>query len=331
MRYIQLAVIAVMAAASGIVAGDSVGFVTHTELQAVNQYGSGTYTATDKVIFEGIVINSPEEMLDPTPGGVGMGGQWQVYVQGEGDDHAGTAVWFGQNYGIVTSGESYTEQEYLDELYRINHDPNTAYVFNVGDRVRVAGSYKFYKGKTNLNEKHEVDPYYDFQIELVTPAAGVPTAESVSLNMLKDGNNDYIFDPNRVYGCEYYQGRLVRVENVTITDPEKWGPGETLTLSDNSGRTFDLLLGRGEGFTRYECPEGVIDVIGILDQEATTYFPCMDGYRLWVTNYDGNGLVLTDRGYQRGNLGGDINGDYTVDLMDLAEMSRNWLEYISGL
>lgn len=331
MRYVQLAVIVVMAAASGIVAGDSVGFVTHTELQAVNQYGSGTYTATDKVIFEGIVINSPEEMLDPTPGGVGMGGQWQVYVQGEGDDHAGTAVWFGQNYGIVTSGESYTEQEYLDELYRINHDPNTAYVFNVGDRVRVAGSYKFYKGKTNLNEKHEVDPYYDFQIELVTPAAGVPTAESVSLNMLKDGNNDYIFDPNRVYGCEYYQGRLVRVENVTITDPEKWGPGETLTLSDNSGRTFDLLLGRGEGFTRYECPEGVIDVIGILDQEATTYFPCMDGYRLWVTNYDGNGLVLTDRGYQRGNLGGDINGDYTVDLMDLAEMSRNWLEYISGL
>ena len=313
------------------VADPTVTQVTHSQLQAVNQNGTGTYVATDKVILEGIILNSPEAMLNPEPSDMYMGGQWQIYIQGEGDDHAGTAVWFGQNYSLVTSREDYTPEEYLDELDRINHDPYTGYVFNIGDRVRVTSWYKFYKGKTNLNELHEVDTFHDFQIELVTPAVGLPAPEEVTLSDLKDDTDNYIFDPNRLSGCEYYQARLVRINNVEILNPENWGPGNTLTVTDGTGRTFPVLLGIGEGFSRYICPASPVDLIGILDQEAVNYFPCKDGYRLWITNYDGNGLVLTDRGYRRGNLPGDINTDFAVDLADIAELSANWLSYTPGL
>ena len=75
--------------------------VTHQQLQAVDGDGVGTYSATDKVIITGIVLNNPEEILDPTPGTGGMGGQWQIYIQGEGNDHAGTAVYMGQSIMLI--------------------------------------------------------------------------------------------------------------------------------------------------------------------------------------------------------------------------------------
>lgn len=331
MKNIIWSLAVVLGCGSVYATGPTVAEVSHRDLQAVNANGIGTYGASDKVIVEGIIINSPEAMLDPTTGEAGLGGQWQMYIQGEGDDHAGTAVWFGQNYSRVTSRDDYTEEEYLEELCRINRDPATGYVFNVGDRVRVTSWYKFFKGKLNLNEMHEVDPFFDFQIELVTPAAGVPAAEVVGLEELKDAGDNFIFDPNRLMGCEYYQGRLVRVNDVEIMNPEAWGPGGLLTIADGQGRTFPVLLGRGEGFSRHDCPAGPIDVIGIMDQEATAYFPCTDGYRIWVVNYDGNGLALTDRGHRRGNLPGDINGDFAVNLADVAELSAHWMECAAGL
>jgi hypothetical protein len=305
--------------------------VTHQQLQAVNTNGVGTYIATDKVIITGIVLNNPEEILNPTPGTVGMGGQWQIYIQGEGSDHAGTAVYMGQNYSTVGGSGNYTSEQLLSELCRINHDPNTGYTFAAGDRVRVTGWYKFYKGKMNVNEKHQTDPFYDLDIELVTPAVGLPQPELITLNMVKDGNDQYIFDQTRTTGCEYYQGRLVRVNDVNIVDTNDWAPDGTVTIRDNSGRTFPVKLGIGQGIARYGCPTGQIDVIAIFDQESTGFTVCKDGYRLWVPDYDGNGLVLTDRGHERGNLPGDINTDYKVDFIDFAEFAENWLQQKAGL
>ncbi len=317
-----------------VVNGDepTVAEVTHWELQAVNADGVGTYDDTDKVIITGIVLNNPEEMLDPTPGTGYMGGQWQIYVQGEDDDHAGTAVYLGQYYHKVggQSG-SYTDEQLLSELCRINHDPNTGYTFAAGDRIRVTSWYKFYKGKINANEKHEAEPIFDFAVELLEPAVGLPSPEIITLDMVKDSNDDYIFDQTRLTGCEYYQAQLVRVDDVNITDPVNWGPDGTVTIADGSGRTFPVKLGIGDGFTRYDCPTGRIDVIAIFDQESSGTTVCKDGYRLWVTDYDGNGLVLTDRGHERGNLPGDINTDYKVDLKDFAELAANWLEQRAGL
>ena len=305
--------------------------VTHQQLQAVDEDGVGTYSATDKVIITGIVLNNPEEMLDPTPASGYSGGQWQIYIQGEANDHAGTAVYMGQYYAKMGGSGNYTDEELLSEFCRLNHDPNTGYTFAAGDRVRITGWYKFYKGKINVNEQHNTDPFYDLDIELVKPAVGLPQPETIILNMVKDGNNQYIFDQTRLTGCEYYQARLVRVDDVNIVDPNNWGPNKTITIRDKTGRTFPVLLGIGDGFSRYACPTGQIDVIAIFDQESSGYTVCKDGYRLWVTNYDGNGLVLTDRGHKRGNLPGDINTDYQVDFTDFAELANNWLQQRAGL
>ncbi len=325
------AMLALILAASVRSNGQTVAEVTHWQLQAVDEYGVGTYEATDKVIITGIVLNNPEEMLNPTPGTGYMGGEWQIYIQGEGDDHAGTAVWYGQYYAKVGGSGNYTDEELLDELCRINRDPDTGYIFAAGDRVKVTGWYKFYKGKINVNEKHQVEPMFDFEVELVEPAAGLPHPELIALDMVKDGSDQYIFDQTRLTSCEYYQARLVRVNDVNIIDPENWEPDGTVTITDANGLTFSVKLGIGDGFTRYVCPTGQIDVIAIFDQESSGYMDCRDGYRLWVTDYDGNGLVLTDRGHKRGNLPGDINTDYQVDFKDFAELAANWLNCTSGL
>lgn len=318
---------------AAVVRGDepTVAEVTHWELQAVDEDGVGTYDATDKVIITGIVLNNPEEILNPTPSTVGMGGEWQIYIQGEDDDHAGTAVWYGQNYTKAGGSGDYTNEELSAEMCRINHDPNTAYTFAAGDRVKVTGWYKFYKGKINVNEKHQVETMYDFEVELLEPAAGLPQPELITLDMVKDGSDQYIFDQTRLTGCEYYQARLVRVNDVNIVNPASWAPNATITIADGTGRTFPVKLGIGDGFTRYACPTGQIDVIAIFDQESSGYLVCKDGYRLWVPDYDGNGLVLTDRGHERGNLPGDINTDYIVNFYDFAELAENWLQQRAGL
>ena len=115
---------------------------------------------------------------------------------------------------------------------------------------------------------HNTDPFYDFNVVLVTPAAGLPQPETITLSMVKNSSNQFIFDPTRTTGCEYYQARLVRVDDVNITDPNDWAPNNTLTVMDNTGRTFPLLLGIGNGFTKYSCPTGQISIIGIFDQES---------------------------------------------------------------
>ncbi len=122
-------------------------------------------------------------------------------------------------------------------MWRTNHDPNTGYTFHIGDRVRVTGWYMFHNGKTNINEKHKTDPFYDFNVELVTPAAGLPQPETITLSMVKNSSNQFIFDQTRATGCEYYQARLVRVDDVNITDPNDWAPNATLTVMDKTGRT----------------------------------------------------------------------------------------------
>jgi len=148
----------------------TVAAVTNWQLQAVDEDGVGTYSTTDKVSVTGIILNNPEEMLDVSSSTSGMGGQWQVYIQGEGSDHAGTAIYMAQRY-VYMGGGVYTTDQWLSEMWRTNHDPNTGYTFHIGDRVRVTGWYMFHNGKTNINEKHNTDPFYDFNVELVTPAA----------------------------------------------------------------------------------------------------------------------------------------------------------------
>jgi len=306
---------------------------THQQVQSVDNDGYGDHPdlfTSSEVAVEGIILNRPDFMLDATPdqnaASVQAMAKWQIYIQGEGDDHAATAVWMGQCYDQVWGGNgTYTDQQWLDELYRLSHDPCTGYEFAPGDRVRVTGLLKFYGGKTNINERHNTDPANDFTIELLEPAVGLPQPEVITLGDVKDGSDVFIFDPNRETGCEHYQGRLVKINNVNFVDANSWGPDAEMAITDGQ-KTFPLKLGLGYGFgPGSNNLSATFDVVGIFDQEGGL----KDGYRIWVLNYDGNGRVLTDRGGSY-NLPGEINKDGRVDMLDFVRLADNWLECVPG-
>ncbi len=321
--------------------------MTHMELQAVDEFGDTLYTGPEWIILEGILLNNPEEWLDPTPSDVDMGGQWQIVIQGEvkdpneAGDPAGTACWMGQNYGSlgwVPPDKSYSDEGWLAEIYRLNYDPNSLltdrpHAFRAGDRVRVTGRSLFRNGKRLINERHNNDPSASFVLELVKPAVGLPQPIEITLEDVKDDNNNFIFGHDPRQGGELYQSRRVRLEDVYIIDGQ-WEPLKSLTVADAPAdwtRTLEVRLGYGEGILRYSAPEpdDKIDVIGILDQSHDTDYTA--GYYIFALNYDGSRRVLGDASNLRGNLPGDINNDFKVDLLDFAELAEHWLTEFPGL
>ena len=311
---------------------------THKNLQAVDSTGMGTHpdiTTPNKVTVEGIILNRPEYMVNGTPNynqiAGNIGGEWQIYIQGDTskdpNDHAGTAVWMGQNYQNRNGTGRYTNQEWVAEIDRLNYDPATVHRFMPGDKVKVTGLLKFYGGKTNMNERHNTAPANDLTIELITLGAGLPKPEVITLDQVKDGSDVFIFDPNRVTGCEKYQARLVRINDVSFVDDSGWAPNAELTITDGT-RTFPVKLGIGPGITpgsnNLSSP---FDIIAIFDQEdsvSTDGFKA--GYRLWVTNYDGNGAVLADGCDLHGIFSpADFNRDCRVNLSDFAIFAQDWL------
>jgi len=310
---------------------------TNWNLQSVDSSGVGNspwLTSEDKVTIEGYILNRPEYMLNGEPNYNtilwDLGGQWQIFIQGSEGDHAGTAVYMGQNYANM-SGMGYgryTNDEWLAELDRINNDPCTGHRFMPGDKVRVTGLTKLYGGKTNINERHDTDPGNDITIELVKLGAGLPQPEVITLSQVKDANNNFIFNSTRQTGGEYYQGRLVRINNVHFVNDANWGPNGKLIITDGA-RTLPLWLGIGPGITTGSNNlDTQFDVIGIFNQENSY----TAGYSVWVTNYDGNGQILTDGCDLSGVFApGDINKDCVVNFEDFAIMAADWLKCTNSL
>lgn len=308
--------------------------VTNWDLQQIGPDGypiEGCYAYDyDSAVIEGYILNRPEYMLNGTPNyntiPWNLGGQWQIFVQGGTGDHAGTAVWMGQNYAnmLGVGYGRYTNEEWIAELDRLNNDPCTGHRFMPGDKIRVTGLLMPHGGKANINEQHDTDPDNDITIELIELGAGLPEPEVITLSQVKDANNNFIFDYTRATGCEYYQSRLVRINNVHFVDVNLWAPGvKTMQISDGT-RTLPLWLGIGPGITTNSnnLPAN-FDVIGIFNQEDSD----TAGYLLWVTNYDGNGQVLTDGCDLSGVFAsGDINKDCTVNFEDFAIMAADWLK-----
>jgi len=325
-RFIAFVTVFSMALVVAAQAASTVAGVTHLEFQAVNASGEQTYNATEKVILEGILLHNPADMLDPKPDDTvtelfNVSGQWQIFFQGEGDDHAGTAVWMGQLYNNlpwVALDGGYTNEEFMAELSRLN-----AAQFSPGDRIRVTGYYLSYNGKLNVNEQHNKNPDHNFTIELVQRGAGLPRPEDIRLDDLKDDNDNFIFDPTRQTGGEYYQARLIKIQDVYFSDAEDWGPHGELVITDGV-KTLDVKLGRGNGI--YPGSNNLTEpfhIIGILDQESANL---TDGYRLYVMNYDGNGSVLASREHRRADKPGDLNLDGIVDYDDINELLEDWLK-----
>lgn len=325
-RFVVLAAVLTLALGATVTATPTVAEVTHSEFQAVDAGGEHTYNATDKVILEGILLHNPADMLDPTPDDTitqtfNLGGAWQIFFQGEEDDHAGTAVWLGQLYNNlpwVSPDGGYSNEEFIEELSRLNSAQ-----FGPGDRIRVTGFFLSYKGKLNINEQHNKNPDHDFTIELLERGVGLPRPEVVTLDELKDSDDDFIFDPTRQTGCEFYQARLIKIEDVYFADAIGWSPHAELTITDGI-KTFPVKLGRGNGI--YAGSNNLtepFDIIGIMDQESTDL---TRGYRLYVMNYDGNGSVLACREHRRADKPGDINLDGIVDYDDITKLLEDWLK-----
>jgi len=295
----------VVSVLAGLVSVAGAAAVTHTEFQAVTSAGEQTYVATSQAILEGVLLSHPADMLDPTPDDsiaemFNMAGQWQIFFQGEGDDHAGTAVWMGQLYNNlpwVAPNGGYSNAEWVAELTRLN-----AARFSPGDRIRVTGYFLSYNGKLNINEQHSKNPDHDFTIELLERGVGLPRPELVTLDDLKDDADQFIFDPQREVGGERYQSRLIKIVDVNAVDPNGWGPHGELTITDGV-KTLPVKLGRGTGIYAgsYNLTEP-FDIIGILDQESSDL---VGGYRLYVMNYDGNGHVLAAPEHRRADQAAD--------------------------
>ena len=325
-RFIVFITVMSLAFAAAAQAVSTVASVTHTEFQAVNTAGEQAYNRSDKVILEGILLHNPADMLDATPDDTvtelfNISGQWQIFFQGEGDDHSGTAVWMGQLYNNlpwVALDGGYSNEEFAAELSRLN-----AAQFSPGDRIRVTGYYLSYNGKLNVNEQHNKNPDHDFTIELVHRGAGLPRPEVITLDDLKDDNDNFIFDPTRQTGGEYYQARLIKIQDVYFANANDWGPHGELVITDGV-KTLDVKLGCGNGI--YAGSNNLTEpyhIIGILDQESANL---TDGYRLYVMNYDGNGSVLACREHRRADKPGDLNLDGIVDYDDINELLEDWLK-----
>jgi len=323
--FVVLAGIVALSVVAVVKADPTVGPATHCEFQAVDGSGEQTYNATDKVILEGILLHNPAAMLDPTPDDTitepfNLGGAWQIFFQGEGDDHAGTAVWLGQLYNNlpwVASDGGYSNEEFIAELNRLN-----AAQFSPGDRIRVTGYFLSYNGKLNINEQHNKNPDHDFTVELLEQGVGLPRPEIVTLDELKDGDDDFVFDPDRESGGEYYQAWLIKIQDVYFADANNWGPDGELVITDGA-KTLPVKLGRGNGI--YAGSNNLtepFDIIGILDQESSNL---TGGYRLYVMDYDGNGSVLAGRDHRMADRPGDNNLNGAVNFVDLARLAEDWL------
>ncbi|OQC65751.1 MAG: hypothetical protein BWX48_02186 [Verrucomicrobia bacterium ADurb.Bin006] len=280
---------------------------THAALQAVNSVGASTWNGSFPFTLRGVLLCNPDEMLDATPqflpwaNGANqyrMGGEWQVAFQAvDPGDRGGTMCWMGQNYGnqpwIHESDLSYDNEAWVREVLRLSFDPSSLRQYRAGDLIEVtARQALFYGGKRNINEGHDIDPAFDFNIRLVTPNYGLPAPEVITLAdvMLPGGSADdpaswpAIFDPTRATGGEHYQGMRVRLNNLTLVTTNGWNPTNSwamrrCTVTDNEGRFFWL---RHPRFSLGAAPAGRFDAVGIFNQESGSGSQGTNGYELFV-------------------------------------------------
>jgi hypothetical protein len=293
---------------------------THSQLQAVDAGGTCTYVKVgadpipaNQVVVEGICLNNPEDMLDPSL-------QWQVFVQGEGGDDSGTAAW---------AGKAYQSSIWTSELARLN-----ASGFREGDRIRITGYALAVAGKANINERHSADPNMDFTVELLQAGVGLPEPELTTIAAMNT------FDATRATGGERYQCRRIRLESVRLqSGTSTWGSNTKLTIVDPSDPNETLLLRLCNVDFGTRMPTTWFHIIGLGNQEDGY----TDGYQVWVTRadgievpgdcnldgrVDGGDLALMGGGWmQTGKTWaeGDFTDEGSVDGGDLALIGGNWL------
>ncbi len=280
---------------------------THAGLQAVTAAGTSAWIGSFPFTLRGVLLCNPEEMLNSAPNFLPwndgtnqyrMGGEWQVTFQAvDPADRGGTTCWMGQNYGnqpwIHNSELSYSNEAWVAEILRLNYDPSTMRAFRAGDLIEVTARQSlFYGGKRNINEGHDIDPAYNFDIRLVTANYGLPAPEVITLAEVMQPGGDAgdwktwpaIFDPTRATGAEHYQGMRVRLNNLTLVTTNGWNSANAwgarlCTVTDGANRFFSL---RHPRYSLGPAPAVEFDAIGIFNQESGSGSQGTNGYELFV-------------------------------------------------
>jgi len=227
------------------------------DLQAVDANGVGIHPKVgadptdpaNRVVVEGIALNSTGEYLDPDK-------MYTIFIQGEDGDPGGIQVWAGIFY---------------------NPDWPRYPQVRAGDRVRVEGFLANYNGKVFINERHSASPDLQFKVTILDHP-GMP--DPILIPSIADAN---YFDQTRQGGGEKYQTHWCEIRDVWIVDGE-WGAGQSLTITDGTGTLTMKLSGRGN-FDDFPMPDYHFNVIGIFDQEDPT-LPWHDNYRIWVKSME---------------------------------------------
>jgi hypothetical protein len=275
---------------------DTMPYTSFQDMQAVNEGGSSAWTvpvwgtgSEQGFKLKGVVLNNPQDMLDFTPNYIAcaagtqwkLGGQWQIYIQTvDSADFGGAALWMAQNYGNVTwhwpdSSYSYTNLQWEAETARVSLN-NT---IQAGDVVEIdARGGLFHNGKFNVNEQHDNDPAFDFDVKLISHGS-LPDPALITIEDVKNSDGTFKFVQDRLSGAEHYQSTLVRLNDVSLVDPADWKSNSTVTITDGT-LTLPMLLG-ANGFDPLSAPTGKFNVVGIFDQDGSDY---RGGYQLWVTD-----------------------------------------------
>jgi hypothetical protein len=306
---------------------DSLPCTRFGDLQAVNPNGSPAYSGGFPLRVQGVLLSDPGSIFDNSPNFIPVnwpatafqfGGAQQPFVQSiDPNDVGGAAMFLAQSLGNHPANQddffSYTDQEWLAELARVNFDPNTGHEFQAGDLVEVRARIGLhFSGKFNINEAHDNSPDNDFDVILLQASYGLPEAQTILLSDVKDVDDLDIFDPTRTTGGERDQSQRVLLRQVTIVDPENWTSEEEIHVTDGL-RTLPVLLGTNPDFDTLPAPAGDLDIIGIFDQEASVQpFGGLDGYRL---------IAISPADFMPAELcTRDINGDLRTDLVDAEQL-----------
>jgi len=300
------------------------GAETVTNLEAVDSNGVSTWTGPFHIVLTGVILNDPGEMLDSIPdflpwddgaNAYDLGGQWQIFVQTvTPGDRGGVELWMAQDYGNLPwephdGSDSYTDDQWANQVALVSHDPSTGYTFQKGDLVTVtANGSLFYGGMQNINQEHSTDPAYDFSISLVTSNYGVCPPQVISLssvistNLSATGHYD-IFDPTRQSGGEYYQGMHVRINGLTLVTTDGWTTvsdwdSRYCTATDGTGRQFPLI------HPLYDigpAPTNAFDATGVFLQESGSATDGTFGYELFVQDVSPSALPILNITQENGS------------------------------
>jgi hypothetical protein len=280
---------------------------THSSLQAVTATGASAWNSAFPFTIRGVLLCNPDEMVDSTPNYLPwndganqyrMGGEWQITFQAvDAGDRGGTTCWMGQNYGnqpwIHNGDLSYTNRAWVSEILRLNYAPSTLHAFRAGDLIEITVRQSlFYGGKRNINEGHDIDPAYNFDMGLVKADYGLPTPEVITLaNVMQPGGSSEdrttwpaIFDQSRSTGAEHYQGMRVRLNNLALVNTNGWNStnlwgNRVCTVTDGENRFFSL---RHPRYSLGFAPTNQFDAIGIFSQESGSGAQGTNGYELFV-------------------------------------------------